>query len=1165
MRNKHKNIIVALGISLICTTLSAQQTYINREWVSTSGSVGTIHRTASALDNNQNLIVVSNIINSSNNTDVLITKYNPDGVVLWQQDFDGSAHGDDYAVKLKINNSNEIFVASALTENTGVDFGLLKYSSNGTLAWSNSWNGSANGVDVPADLDIDNSGNIYLVGGSGTANGTADYAIVKFNANGTYQWHTNYDYANLHDVASSLDIYSNSVVVTGASASTQINWDFTTLKLNTTNGSIVHTERTGVAGVGLDNAVAVTTDISNNTYITGYVEINGNRNIQTVKLNSNFGLEWVKNFDGGLEDVANTIGVDNFGNIYIAGSTENQNGGKDYITIKYDQSGNEVWHRKFGSEGNNYLASAENIAISNNGDVVVTGTLDNNNIKEFATVKYTSTGDLKFVQNFDAGSQNNEAKSVIVKNNNIYVSGIAEVSGTNQNTSVKYSTKIRPINIVSDANGIEFVQNELIIRFDKTAMFYNKIDDKKFTAGKLTDFVKPSVISQMNQKTGLDWTKADAYKIFLRMTTADSVSVTRLGEIIKLDDYWATLVVYIPNGNNNEQTIADSLNRLPSSLIHYSEKDYVGHFNAVPNDYFYVSEQNGLYNPTHGIDVEDAWDNQIGQTYTKVGVFDTGINWRHEDFGDGTSAGSKIVGGWDYSNNMSPFSQTRPDSAGHGTAGSGLIGALRNNGKGIAGVAGGNVQNGNTGCQLFSMKIGNDGILTSVVSPAIVEGAAYNPNTGFGYGLHIQNHSWGTTENSIILRNAVKSCYENSCTFVASSGNDGDTPNPTIIKFPASYNDNWVIKVGANDISGNRANFSTYGNNLDVIAPGTHDQYIALSHIINNGYVDFFGAGTFNGSPIDGTSFAAPLTSGVSALLYSQHHPSNNPQYPNVLAPEDIEVMLQSFASDVNATGYDQFTGYGRVDAQESLNRVSLPYRVRHFQQSVSTASATLVATGVYVNNPYSVSPIPLNSGALLGFIADIYKITVTLPHNIPTTETYLGGWVRNSSCDLYGYNSGGGNPIWANVTLDASDQNSATLTGYIYRVQELNIWLQPVDNIWLPVDLNSTVNFAYSIYTLDNDPNAGTDENELENSFNLYPNPTNNQMTINYTVNTSDNNVSLKIFDVIGNIVYEQYLGEKSTGKYNDVINVSNLSNGMYFCKLQVGTDIITKQLIKQ
>jgi hypothetical protein len=514
MKQKYKITFLLTGLLCFGSNVFAQQTYVNRDWENTTGTVGTIHRTASALDNNQNLIVVSNTVNGSNNTDVLITKYNTDGVVLWQQNFDGSAHGNDYAVQLKINNSNEIFVASTLTENTGVDFGLLKYSSNGTLVWSSSWNGSANGVDVPTDLDIDNSGNIYLVGGSGTANGTADYAIVKFNVNGTYQWYTNYDYANLHDVASSLDIYSNSIVVTGASASAPTNWDFATLKLNTTNGSVVHTERTVVAGVGLDNAVAVTTDANNNTYITGYVEINGNRNIQTLKLNSNFGLEWVKNFEGGLEDVARAIGVDDFGNVYIAGTKENPNGGKDYITIKYDQNGNEVWNREFGSEGNDFIAIAENLAILDNGDIVVTGTLDKNDTKEFATVKYSSDGDLKFVQKFDAGDQNNEAKAIIVKNDNIYVSGISEVNGVDQNATVKYSTKIRPINIVSDANGTEFVQNELIIRFDKTAMFYDKVDDKKFTAGKLTDFVKPSVVSQMNQKTGLDWKKQMLIKYF---------------------------------------------------------------------------------------------------------------------------------------------------------------------------------------------------------------------------------------------------------------------------------------------------------------------------------------------------------------------------------------------------------------------------------------------------------------------------------------------------------------------------------------------------------------------------------------------------------------------------------------------------------------------------
>ena len=43
------------------------------------------------------------------------------------------------------------------------------------------------------------------------------------------------------------------------------------------------------------------------------------------------------------------------------------------------------------------------------------------------------------------------------------------------------------------------------------------------------------------------------------MTTADSLSVTRLGDAIKIDDFWATLAVYIPDSDNNEQAIANGL------------------------------------------------------------------------------------------------------------------------------------------------------------------------------------------------------------------------------------------------------------------------------------------------------------------------------------------------------------------------------------------------------------------------------------------------------------------------------------------------------------------------------------------------------------------------------------------------------------------------------
>jgi serine protease len=148
------------------------------------------------------------------------------------------------------------------------------------------------------------------------------------------------------------------------------------------------------------------------------------------------------------------------------------------------------------------------------------------------------------------------------------------------------------------------------------------------------------------------------------------------------------------------------------------------------------------------------------------------------------------------------------------------------------------------------------------------------------------------------------------------------------------------MKVGANDASGNRASFSNYGANLDVIAPGINDMYICLRNSSNSGYSDVFDFLDINGNPslINGTSFAAPNASGVAGLLLSEHNINNG--YPNNLAPEDVEYFLQSFAKDVQANGYDLFTGSGRVDANASIEKLMLPqYFVKHSGGSNSTTS----------------------------------------------------------------------------------------------------------------------------------------------------------------------------------------------------------------------------------
>ena len=69
-------LIFSCIISIITIFSSnAQQVYVNTEWQNTTGHIGSVHRTTSAVDNNGDILVVTNELNSSNNTDALIIKY----------------------------------------------------------------------------------------------------------------------------------------------------------------------------------------------------------------------------------------------------------------------------------------------------------------------------------------------------------------------------------------------------------------------------------------------------------------------------------------------------------------------------------------------------------------------------------------------------------------------------------------------------------------------------------------------------------------------------------------------------------------------------------------------------------------------------------------------------------------------------------------------------------------------------------------------------------------------------------------------------------------------------------------------------------------------------------------------------------------------------------
>jgi subtilisin family serine protease len=252
----------------------------------------------------------------------------------------------------------------------------------------------------------------------------------------------------------------------------------------------------------------------------------------------------------------------------------------------------------------------------------------------------------------------------------------------------------------------------------------------------LDDFVDDNTLGQVSQALGYNAAEIEAFKIFGAMTSADTLSIDRMGETIRLDDHWASFVLQLPLGSD-EKTVCDRLNTL-FPLVRYAHQNWV--FEAddnkrplpcptgAANDTEYLSGQASLHPtasyPSGHINIEPAWKTQTGRNSIRVGVVDSGIDAAHPDLNNGSSFGMVVTSGYDFSNNLPRlFAQ---DKTGHGTACAGIIGARRNNTSGIAGIAGGH--GSQFGVQLADMKIFqlSDAPISTIVR-AWVEGSVQSP------------------------------------------------------------------------------------------------------------------------------------------------------------------------------------------------------------------------------------------------------------------------------------------------------------------------------------------------------------------------------------------------------------------------------------------------------
>ncbi len=386
-----------------------------------------------------------------------------------------------------------------------------------------------------------------------------------------------------------------------------------------------------------------------------------------------------------------------------------------------------------------------------------------------------------------------------------------------------------------------------------------------------------------------------------RSSALSQLGATRLRAFRSGAEHWR-----LGAGVGVEQAL-DRMRR--ASHVAYAEPNYVGTFDQSPNDTRFA-EQWALLNtaqstscassgkPDADIDADLAWNTTTGGDVV-VAVPDTGVASNHPDLA------ANMIAGYDFADNDANPS---PDPSfpmcllrGHGTHVAGIIGAVGNNAKGVAGV--------NWTVKIMPLKISPNGDCGDITVAVAIEAIDH----ATAQGADVINASWGFGDSfSQALMDSIEQAGVAGILFVAAAGNaSGD--NDVADRYPANYPLGNIVAVAATDSRDLKAGFSNYGETMvDLGAPGAGVLSTLPADVAdpNQECEDLCLPPQPRYDCASGTSMAAPHVAGVAALMRAVD--------PSV-TPEEMRCLLVSSTDPVPSLVFRTVSG-GRLNARGALD-----------------------------------------------------------------------------------------------------------------------------------------------------------------------------------------------------------------------------------------------------